>query len=133
MTPDPRLIPFALRLPLDARRRLAAQEGPGWWVAPTGYQDPLRARPTDAWDVDVEHRLSSGWLWYPASEVAWMEAAAGPDGRWQIGGSSYAGDAVIELPGEELKAEGMAHGRFWTTHRGSSAPECALRAWGVMP
>lgn len=118
-TPTPTLIAAALSLPLEARRRLA--KGPGWWVSPGGNVD-LQISDTPAGCTEIT--LEAGWLYWPASEVVWMGAATPPgctwtrtvEGRWEI----------LRLP-EHDGATG------YVVATGSTAEECALRAWGMLP
>lgn len=78
MRPDPTTISRLLALPIEVRRRLAEQPGPGWLIfAFEGrISIELRTRPPAHMDPECES-------WYPASEVAWMTAATPPGGGWE--------------------------------------------------
>ena len=85
MRPDPSTIARLLALPIEARRRLAEQPGPGWLIfAFEGrISIELRTRPPAHMDPECES-------WYPADSAVWMRAAAG-ERRWVI----HRGGAMI--------------------------------------
>lgn len=120
MTPDPTLVTAALRLPLDARRRLAAQEGPGWWVDETGSVEAISETAKEgAFSVasSPDGLTMDGWLWWPADSASWLDAATPAPWTWIRHGGLY------QIPGINDPAATLY----------SNPVECALRAWGVMP
>jgi len=106
--PDPSIVARLLRLPLEARRRLAEQGGDGRWVE-TGYVSPLVDSPGP-----IEPRLARGAAWFPSDSAAWMLATGCPD--WSIDCDSGEVVAVIIDQSSPMKD--------W--HRGTTAEECAL-------
>ena len=69
----PDLAARLLALPIEARRKLAEQDGPGWWIEDNGRIRNVLETSQIAWGVDVA--TSEGWAWWPADSLAWMEAA----------------------------------------------------------
>jgi hypothetical protein len=111
-TPSKILVKAALTLPVTCKRALmAAAEGEPGWVAVSnqhaenGYFIYPQAEP------NLED-LEAARVFLPSSEVAWMRAAF-PHGVWFIGSNTVS--AGIHLPLFEAL----------------TAPECALKAWGI--
>ena len=79
MTPTPTQVSRLLALPIEARRKLAERDGPGWLVYTDGssnaFDDSILYR--SLVDAGVEGALACGW--FPADSVAWMEAAFGDE------------------------------------------------------
>lgn len=119
IAPSPDLVAAVIALPLEARRLLVQQPGPGWHVglgcsSVTLYADvPERCLQREWWQ---EHYQPQAW--FPASEVAWMDAATpeggGWDSCWEDGGRLW----IVYRPRASM-------GLPWTA---PTAPLCALAA-----
>lgn len=116
------LIAAVLALPLEARRALMTQPGPGWWAQPDAH---IWSVSSDRQRVEAAGRLIvDGWAWLPADSVSWLRAALPPDGAWGVDYSATedgAETAWIEGPGVVLRLVSAP-----------TAQECALRWWGVL-
>jgi len=135
MRPDPALFPDLLSLPLEARRALVVQGGPGWWVQPT-KQGPhvygIQERPAEqaGWCSDAGWALEHGWLWWPCDSAAWMRAAchpgASPAWRWAV----VAGCPDVPetwIVHEPIREADPSVG--YVAHQAPSAPAAFLAAW----
>ena len=112
MRPDPSIVARLLALPIEVRRRLAEQPGPGWWVAPSGRSAALYGTPTENYEPAL--MLAQGWAWYPADSAAWMRATG--CGDWSI--DCQDGEVQVVIV-DETRPQAD-----W--HRGATAEECAL-------
>ena len=94
MLPLPDLIAAVLALPLEARRLLAQQPGPGWDVYPDSCvgewsEDDIASflagiAPVPPMPDYAERILFQGWAWLPADSAAWMNAATPEGGELEI-------------------------------------------------
>ena len=79
MTPSPDLIAAVLALPLESRRLLALQPGPGWQYHAEWCRTPVLLCSSG---LLGDAALDVGWAWLPADSAAWMDAATPEGGRW---------------------------------------------------
>jgi hypothetical protein len=82
MTYRPEIATRLLKLHPDARRKLAEQPGPGWWVRVDG--SAWLAEVVDEDGVSPVQRIGLGMGFYPCDPLAWLRACQLPGGTWQV-------------------------------------------------